>query len=243
MNVIITGARRGIGRAAVEKFAQKQCNIWACSSGQNSDFEQDMAAMAEEYQVWIRPVYFDLSDEQSTKAGIRQILQEKLPIDVLVNCAGVASGGLMTMTPLSKLREVMEINFISQIHVTQLVAKAMMRQKCGAIVNIGSIGGIEAREGYLSYGSSKAALLWATRCISKELGAYGIRVNAVAPGLVDTNMGYYKSDDERQSLVDLSTMKRMGTPEEIADAIYFLASDEASFITGTTLCVEGGRII
>ncbi len=245
-NVIITGARQGIGRALVEEFASHGMNIWACSRGDansSSAFIDDMNATMSRYNVWIKPVFFDLRDEESVKKGCKEILKEKLPIDVLINNAGTPSGGLMQMTSMKTLRDVMEVNFIGQILVIQIISKYMMRQKKGSIVNMGSVGGIEAREGYLAYGSSKAALMWATRCISKELAPYNIRVNAVAPGLVETEMGNYKDEDEKGKILSEISMKRMGTPEEIAKAVYFLSSEDASFITGTVLVADGGRLI
>ena len=149
----------------------------------------------------------------------------------------------MQMTSMDTLRDVMEVNFIGQMSLIQKISKVMMRQKKGSIVNIGSVGGIEAREGYLAYGSSKAAFMWATRCISKELAPYNIRVNAVAPGLVDTEMGDYKADAEQQKILDAISMKRKGTPEEIAEVVYFLSTDASSFITGSIINADGGRLI
>lgn len=243
MNAIVTGARRGIGKAIVTLFAKKGINVWACASKENEEFETEMKQLAEQYGVWIKAVYFDLANEESTKQALMSIFKEKKSIDILVNNAGVPYGNLMQMTSLKKLREVMEINFIAQIQVIQLVSKIMMRQKSGSIVNMGSVGGIEAREGYLAYGSSKAAFLWATRSISKELAKYNIRVNAVAPGLVETDMGGYKKDDEREKILNSISMKRMGTPEEIANAVLFLATDTSSFMTGAVLNIDGGRLM
>lgn len=242
LNAIVTGARRGIGRAIVELFAQKGINIWACASKENKEFEQDMKRLSEEYQVWIKPVYFDLANEEETTNALKEVIKEKQPIDILVNNAGVPYGNLMQMTPLKNLREVMEINFIAQIHVMQLISRVMMRQKSGSIINMGSVGGIEAREGYLAYGSSKAALLWATRSVSKELAKYNIRVNAVAPGLVESDMGMYKKTEEQEKILNEISMKRMGRPEEIAEAVYFLATDASSFMTGAIMNVDGGRL-
>ena len=241
-NAIVTGARRGIGRAIVELFAQKGINIWACASKENEEFEQDMKRLSEEYQVWIKPVYFDLANEEETTGALKEVIKEKQPIDILVNNAGVPYGNLMQMTPLKNLREVMEINFIAQIHVMQLISRVMMRQKSGSIINMGSVGGIEAREGYLAYGSSKAALLWATRSVSKELAKNNIRVNAVAPGLVESDMGMYKKTEEQEKILNEISMKRMGRPEEIAEAVYFLATDASSFMTGAIMNVDGGRL-
>ncbi len=241
-NVVITGASRGIGFATLLRFVKSGHNVWACAHHRNIEFEEKISALAKEHQVWIKPVYFDLSDEESLKDGIKRIIDEKLPIDVLVNNAGIPFGGLMTMTPISKLKEVFQVNYFSQVQIMQQVARRMMRQKSGCIVNVASVAGIETYSGYLAYGASKSAVVWTTKAVSKELGSYGIRVNAVAPGLTDTQMTDYKSDEESQKVVQRTALKRMGNPSEIANAIVFLASEEASFITGHVLVVDGGRL-
>ena len=241
-NTIITGSRRGIGRATVECFAQNGANIWACARKSDKDFEADMQSLSEKYNVWIKPVYFELTDYENTKTALKEIIKEKLPIDVLVNNAGISYGGMLTMTPMDKLKEVFEVNYFAQINIMQIIARYMMRQKSGSIINMVSIGGIETAPGYLAYGSSKAALLYATKSISHELGDFGIRVNAVAPGLTKTDMGNYKSEEEVKKVLDRSSLHRMAEPEEIAKCIAFLASSQASFITGQVLIADGGRI-
>ena len=123
----------------------------------------------------------------------------------------------------------------------QLVSRYMMRQKSGVIINMASVGGIETNPGYLAYGSSKAALIWATKCVAKELGTYGVRVNAVAPGMTNTSMGNYKSEEDLHKVIDATSLKRMADPEEIAKGIVYLASDDASFVTGHILVIDGGR--
>ena len=241
-NVIITGAARGIGRTILELFVENGANVWACGRGGNEEFENDIRVLSEKYNVWIKPVYFDLSDESAVKTGVQQIIKEKKSIDVLVNNAGMAHGGLFTMTSIDKLREVFQINYFAQIQIMQMVLRMMMRQKSGSIINMASIGGIETAPGYLAYGSSKAALIYATKSCSHEVGQYGIRVNAIAPGLVETDMGSYKSDEEVQKIIDRSSLHRKADPVEIANCALFLASEKSSFITGQTLIADGGRI-
>ncbi len=241
-NAIITGARRGIGRAVVELFAQNGANIWACARTPDPDFERDMERLSQQYGVWIKPVYFDLADEASINKGIRGILGEKLPVDILINNAGASYAGLFTMTPISALKDIFQINYFGQIQVMQLVLRSMMRQKSGCIVNMASIGGIETSPGYLAYGSSKAALIYATKTVSHEVGDYGIRVNAIAPGLTETIMGNVKPEEEIQKILDRSSLHRKADPAEIAKCALFLASDAASFITGQVLIADGGRI-
>lgn len=240
-NAIITGANGGIGRATMRRFAKEQVNIWACIRKENEEFLKFCKELEQEYKVWIRIVTFDLSDENAIKEGVKSILSEKRPIDILVNNAGVAHGGLLSMTSMSALKEVYQINFFAQIQITQLVVKNMMRNKKGSIVNVASVGGIEAEPGYLAYGSSKASMIWTTRMLANELGPYGIRVNAVAPGLTETNMGQFKSEEESDKVMERTSLGRMAKPEEIAAGIYYLASDEAAYITGDILKIDGGR--
>lgn len=242
MNVIVTGANRGIGKAIVQLFAENNYNIWACARTKSEEFEHWLIELANENHVQIKPVYFDLSDEEQVKEGIKQILSEKRDIDVLINNAGVPYGALFTMTSLNKLREVYEVNVFAQVQIMQLVARQMMRQKKGCIINMCSVGGIETNPGYLAYGSSKAALLWITKSVSRELGRYNIRVNGIAPGLVDTDMGNYKSEEEQKKVLDRMSLDRMGKPEEIAKAALYIASEDAAYMTGHIMVLDGGRV-
>ncbi len=241
-NVIITGANRGIGFALVKAFAENGDNIWACARTKTDEFEENIKAVAEKNGSTIKPVYFDLSDENAIKSALKEIFSEKKKIDVLINNAGVPHGGLLAMTPISKVREVFEINLFAQIQIMQLVSKQMMKQKSGSIINMCSVGGIETNPGYLAYGSSKAALIWITKSISKELAPYNIRVNGIAPGLIDTEMGNYKSEEELQKVLDRMSIKRMGEPDEIAKAALYIASDDAKYMTGHIMVIDGGRL-
>ena len=241
-NVIITGARKGIGRVILELFVQNGANIWACIRKEDEQFLEDMRVLSFQNNVWIETILFDLQDEDSVKRGMQVIIKEKKPVDILINNAGISYGGLLTMTPLSALKDVFQINYFSQIQIMQLIIRVMMRQKHGCIVNMASVGGIEASSGYLAYGSSKAALIYATKSVSHEVGQYNIRVNAIAPGLVETDMGNFKSDEEIQKVVERSSLHRKADPMEIANCALFLASDQSSFITGQALIADGGRI-
>lgn len=240
-NAIITGSNRGIGMATLKKFAMQGINIWACMRTRDLDLEKEFEKYSQMHHIWIRPVYFDMQDEGQIKEGMRAIMSQKETVDILVNNAGIPYGGLMLMTPMDKLHDVFQVNFFSQILMMQLAAKKMIRQKSGVIINLASAGGIEANPGYLAYGSSKSAIIWATKSVARELAEFGIRVNAVAPGLTDTGMGNYKSEDELKKTLARTPLGRMARPEEIADAIYFLSSGSASYITGQILQVDGGR--
>ncbi len=241
-NAIITGSNRGIGREIVRTFAENGANIWACARARNDTFEKEMKELSEQYEVQIEPVYFDLKDEESIKKGMQSILKEKRNIDILVNNAGVSFGGLLTMTSIDSLKEVFQVNYYAAIQIMQLVSRQMMKQKSGSIINISSVGGIETAPGYLAYGSSKAALIYATKSVSKELGPYGVRVNAIAPGLTETEMGNYKPPEEITKILDRSSLHRKADPSEIAKCALFLASEDSSFITGQVIIADGGRL-
>ena len=240
--VVVTGANRGIGKAIVEKFAQNGYEVFACARTPSEDFETFLSELASSSGSGVHPIYFDMNHEDEIKKGFQSIAAAASSIDVLVNNAGVAHGGLMTMTSIDKMKEVYQVNVFSQVFLMQLAARKMMRQRSGCIINMCSVGGIETSPGYLAYGSSKAALIWITKSVARELGQYNIRVNGIAPGLIDTEMGNYKSDEELEKVLNRMCIHRMGQPEEIAKAALYLASDDASYITGQIMIIDGGRV-
>lgn len=240
-NIIITGAPRGIGRAIVELFAKNGANIWSCARKKDSRFEADMYDIAIRYDVQVSPVYFDLENRTEIKNGVQKIVDEKKSIDVLVNNAGILPENRMfSMMPMDSLEKVLTVNFISTTYLIQLIARKMMRQKKGNIINITSVAAIDGHPSQLEYVSSKAAMIGTTRKLALELGEYGIRVNALAPSLTETDMIKGVSPDILRDMVNLTALKRLAKPEEIANTALFLASDLSSYITGQTIRVDGG---
>lgn len=240
-NAIVTGARSGIGFANVNLFAQNGCNCWAVVHRDDETFMASITQLEQEYGVWIKPIHIDLSDCESIKVGVKQIMQEKLPIDILVNAAGIVSPNrLFSMTNMDDVRKVMEVNFFSVIELTQLVCRSMMRQRKGSIINIGSIAAWGEDTSQMEYAASKAALTIATKKLARELGSVGIRVNAVAPGLTQTKMLEELSEEQLQSITKGIGLHRLGTPEEIAQVCLWLASEHSSFVTGETIKADGG---
>lgn len=240
-NIIVTGARTGIGLATVKALAQAGANIWACMRQEDTAAEAEFAETAGQKRGWIKPVYFDVTDTEQVKSGLSKIFAEKHSIDGLVNAAGVAHGGLFQMTPIRKIREVFEVNLFAAMEITQRVLKIMMRQKSGSIVNVASISGIDLKAGNCAYGASKAAMIAWTQTLAAEIAPTGIRVNTVAPGLTDTKMATMMEKKAACDMIERSAMKRLAAPEEIAAVIRFLLSDDASFINGETIRVDGGR--
>ena len=239
-NAVVTGAARGIGKVLVEEFAKNGANVWACARKPSAEFEAHLQSLAKEFGVWVKPLYFDMRDAAAMKEAVKAIRAEKLPVDILVNCAGVAHGGLFQMTPVAQIKDVFEVNFFAQLELTQLILKIMLRQKSGAILNFSSIAGLDLKVGNCAYGVSKAAIAAWTKTIGSELAPYGIRVNAVAPALVQTDMAHLMEEKAAEDLIESSAMKRLARPQEIAELALFLVSDKASFLNGQTIRIDGG---
>ncbi len=242
-NAIITGARSGIGLATLRLFAQNGCNCWAVVHRDDEEFLANISQWQQEYGVWIKPIYIDLGESSSIKDGLKLIFKEKLPIDVLVNAAGIVSPNrLFSMTKMEDMRKVMDVNFFSVMEVSQLVCRVMMRQGKGNIINIASISAWGEDTSQIEYAASKAAIVIATKKMARELGSSGIRVNAVAPGLIDTKMLSGMSEKAVEIIKNGTGMHRIGKPEEVADVCLFLASDNAQFLTGETIKIDGGGV-
>lgn len=240
-NVIVTGARTGIGHASLVKFVENGANVWAILRKEDNVFSKEIEELEKIHGVWICPVYCDLSNENEVKDGMKQVLATGKNIDVLVNAAGmVGENRLFQMTKITDMKAIFDVNFFAAMTMTQLVLRRMSRQRCGSIVNVASIAGIDGDPGQMEYSASKAALICATKKLAYELGNMGIRVNAVAPGTTETKMINAMADSIKQEMVAKTALGRTANPSEIADAILYLASDNASYITGQTLRVDGG---
>ena len=237
---IITGSNRGIGKAVLETFAENGADIFACVRKESDEFSNVTARLSEKTGVSITPVYFDLAESEQVKSGIKSILSSKKQIDILVNNAGVASGSFFQMTSLKDLKQVFEINFFSQVLFTQGISRYMTRFKTGSIINIASTAGLIGDAGMTSYGSSKAALMFATKTMATELGEKNIRVNAIAPSITKTDMFDQMEEKARSKLINASALKRPAEAVEVANVALFLASDLSSYVTGQVLRVDGG---
>lgn len=240
--VVVTGCSRGIGKAILERMAANGADVFAVVRRENPKFTEHCAGLAETCGVDIQIVYADFASEDEVTAAAKSILKTKRQIDVLVNNIGVAfPQRMLGMTPMSAVKESFQVNVFSGLLFTQLISKSMMRAKKGSIVFLSSSAAFDGGSN-IEYSAGKAALLGAARRLAVELGPFGIRVNAIAPGLTDTDMGGITSEEVKALAVERNIMKRMGRPEEIADAAVFLASDLSRFMTGQTLRVDGGLL-
>lgn len=240
-NAIITGAGGGIGKATVKCFAANGANVWACELKPIEHFEEEMEHIANQYGVWIEPIYFDVTNEDQIKEAIKHIHQKKTTVDILANIAGiVAHSTSFHMTDMEKMKKVFDVNFFAVTLLTQYVSRLMMRHNNGSIINIASIAGIDGDPAQYEYATSKAAIIGGTKKLARELASNNIRVNAVAPGMIQTNMGEQIQNELRDAILSKVIMKRMGRPEEIANVIAFLGSDMSSFMTGQIIRVDGG---
>ena len=238
---VVTGCNRGIGKAILEVFSKNGANIWACTRKPDDEFLDYIKNLANDTYVTIEPVYFDLSDFDQVKAGIKTIMLKKQSVDVLVNNAGVIYTALFQMTTIDQMKKVFDINFYSQMLLTQYITKVMTRQKSGSIINISSSAAIEGNEGRTVYAASKAAMIAATKVMANELAQYNIRVNAIAPGLTETDMMRESTPvDALENTLQRICMKRIGSTEEIANVVLFLSSNLSSYMTAQVLRVDGG---
>ena len=237
---LITGCLRGIGYEAMQLFARSGANILACCQHQDPAFEDARQQLAEESGVTVTPFYFDMASADEIRFAMKQLALERHKVDILLNIAGIAHDSLFQMTTLDSMRSVFDVNFFSQMLITQYAGKLMARQKSGSIVNVSSISAIDGNAGQISYSSSKAALIGATKTLASELAEHNIRVNAIAPGVIKTGMTAALSAAALENLCARIPMKRMGLPCEVAGVMLFLASDLSSYITGQVLRVDGG---
>ena len=237
----ITGTNRGIGRALINEFAKNGANVIAHARVESQEFLQMTDEISKKYAVSVTPVFFDLVDSDAMKASVRKLITSKIPIDILVNNAGAAHSGLFQMTPMSKIREIFDVNLFAQMELTQILLRYMIRRG-GSIINIASVSGMDMLIGNCAYGVSKAALIAFTETLAAECGSNGVRVNAISPGLTDTEMASLMQEKAGNQSVARNAMKRAARTEEIAKVAVFLASENASFVNGHILRVDGGGV-
>ncbi|MCW5945603.1 MAG: 3-oxoacyl-[acyl-carrier-protein] reductase [Fimbriimonadales bacterium] len=237
---IVTGASRGIGKAIAEALAAEGAKV-ACvsSSGAAEETAELLRAQGAE-AIGLR---CDVGDASQVETTVAAVIDAFGSVDILVNNAGITRDTLLLRMTDEDWNEVMRVNAKGPFNMTRAALRPMMKARWGRIVNVTSIVGLSGQAGQANYAASKAAIVGLTKSVAKEFGSRGITCNAVAPGFIETDMTRDLSDDMRQSILAQAPASRLGKPEDIAAAVTFLAGEQASYITGQVLVVDGGLTV
>ncbi|MFJ9691426.1 3-oxoacyl-[acyl-carrier-protein] reductase [Kitasatospora sp. NPDC101183] len=239
---LVTGGSRGIGRATVLRLAEDGYDVAFCYQS-NQEAADAVAKEAAEGGARILARRTDVSDMESVKALVRETEQELGPIDTVVTAAGITRDNPLVMMGDQDWHQVMDVNLDGVYHLCRSVVFEMMKRKSGSIVNLSSVAGVYGHAGQTNYAASKAGIIAFSRSLAKEVGRYGIRVNTVAPGFIETDMTAVLEGKTRKEALASVPLRRMGQPEEVADLVAYLASDRAAYITGAVLQIDGGITI
>jgi 3-oxoacyl-[acyl-carrier protein] reductase len=246
--VVVTGGSRGIGRAICLSFAAPNTSIYF-NYFSPSDPEAEAAAAAETEKLIVEAQGFaesksvNIVNENEVSSFFKEIIDKAGRIDVLVNNAGITKDGLLVRMKEQDWDAVLNVNLKGAFICTKIAAKLMMQQRFGRIINISSVVGVTGNVGQVNYSASKAGVIGLTKTAAKELASRGITVNAIAPGFIETDMTASLSDKARNAMLDQIPLKRAGYPKDVASVVAFLASEDASYITGQVIHVSGGMYI
>jgi 3-oxoacyl-[acyl-carrier protein] reductase len=236
---LITGANGGIGREIAVELATKGLNLVLCTRSINKEWKEWTQQLAKKENVTVKLYQFDFTNQESVSLAAKSILGEH-KVDYLVNCAGMPFGATVAMTRIDDLRLVLNVNFVNQVLFTQYFLKGMYSRRNGVIVNIASMSGLNSENGTLAYGASKAALLHFTKVLATESGRFGVRVNAICPGAIQTKMLDSMEKVAHEKIVSQSALGRVGRPTEVAQTVQFLISDSSSYLSGQAIQLNGG---
>jgi 3-oxoacyl-[acyl-carrier protein] reductase len=231
---LVTGGTKGIGKAIARSFSKKGMRVYL-----NFSADRDAAAAARR-ELHAETVQADVSDQEQVSAMIDAIAQKEGRLDILVNNAGIIRDGLLMLMPAKNWHRVMEVNLNSVFFCSKAALRPMVGNRWGRIINIISPSALMGRAGQTNYAAAKGGVLSFTRSLAREVARYNITVNAVSPGVIATELTRDMEDKVRREFISMIPAGRFGTPEEVARAVFFFASDEAGYITGEYLSVDGG---
>jgi 3-oxoacyl-[acyl-carrier protein] reductase len=236
---LVTGGSRGIGREIVLAFLREGASVWYVDLAEG-DSLAEYKELASQHGATAGYVECNVADEDSVAAGIEKVMAESGGLDVLVNNAGITRDNLLFRMSAKEWTDVLSVNLTSAFLVSKLVLRQMAKQRSGSVINVSSIVGIIGNGGQTNYSASKAGMIGFTKSSAREVAARNVRVNAVAPGFINTKMTQALNEEQQNALTQNIPMGRIGEPEEVAKVILFLASDLASYVTGQVIQVTGG---
>lgn len=240
--VLITGATRGIGRQIAIEFSKQQYDVAINYRMENEELEETKKAI-EANHVKCKAVKGDVSNFEDCQNMIKEVIDELGKIDVLVNNAGITKDTLLMRMSKEDFEKVIDVNLVGTFNMSKNVIPYMMKQKDGRIINVSSVVGISGNAGQTNYAASKAGIIGFTKSLAKEVATRNILVNAVAPGFIETDMTSVLKEEVKEAISKQIPLRRMGTSEDVANVVSFLASEKSSYITGQVIHIDGGMLM
>ncbi|SHF50750.1 3-oxoacyl-[acyl-carrier-protein] reductase [Ornithinibacillus halophilus] len=241
-NALVTGASRGIGRAIAIELAKQGANVAVNYAGS----EAKAQAVVEELEalgVKAMKLQADVADEESVKAMVKEVVTQFGSLDILVNNAGITRDNLLMRMKEAEFDQVINTNLKGVFVCTKAVTRQMMKQRAGRIVNVASIVGVSGNPGQANYVAAKAGVIGLTKTTAKELASRNILVNAIAPGFISTDMTDELTDEQKEAMLAMIPLGKLGKPEDVAKVVRFLTSEDANYITGQTIHIDGGMVM
>jgi 3-oxoacyl-[acyl-carrier protein] reductase len=237
---LVTGGSRGIGRAAVVRLGEGGAKVAIAYAGNDSAAQEAQAAAEKAGAPAVQLIKFDVADPAACANAVEEVVAKLGALHVLVNNAGISIDGLILRYKAEDLRRTLDVDLASAFHLSKAACRPMMKQRWGSIVNLTSVVGEQGNAGQTAYSMAKAGLIGLTKSLARELGSRNIRVNAVSPGWIETDMTKELPEAAKRAMAEGAALGRAGSAREVAEAIAFLASDRAAFITGEVVRVNGG---
>ena len=238
---LITGGARGIGKKIAQRFISEGANIAVCDV--NPDEAQSTAAELSSDGCDVRAYMMNVADDANVAEAVKKVMDDFGRIDILVNNAGITRDALMMRMKQEDWIAVLSVNLTGTFNVSKSVVRFMVKARSGRIVNIASVVGVMGNAGQVNYSASKAGVIGLTKTMAKEFASRNITVNAIAPGYIQTEMTEHINEQAKEAFLRAIPLNRPGTPEDVSGTALFLASDDASYITGQVVCVDGGMVM
>ncbi|MCQ2579687.1 MAG: 3-oxoacyl-[acyl-carrier-protein] reductase [Treponemataceae bacterium] len=236
---LITGSSRGLGREISRRYLEEGCEVWGLCT-KPSQSKEELEAFAAQNGTAFHEIYADCGNAEELTAVVKNALAEAGSFDILVNNAGITRDGLSFRMKKQDWDDVLAINLTAVFITCQIISSDMIRKRAGSIINMSSIVGLHGQGGQVNYAASKAGLIGYSKSLAKEVGSRGVRVNAIAPGFIETDMTNAISEEARKNWLETIPLKRGGKPIDVANAAVFLGSDLSAYITAQVLGVDGG---